>query len=481
MIMNQPMVTLRLGPKLKPNAIKEGDDVYFECKVRANPKEHKITWYHNGIAVKRNSSSGVILSTESLVLQKVSRHNSGRYTCQAVNDRGETSSHPVTLRVQYSPVCKFSEPTIVGASINEAVKVKCLVTSDPRDLSFVWKFNNNGEDFDVNPSKYNGANTSSSDLVYTPLSERDYGTLACWGRNVIGQQLEPCTFQVVPAARPGALKNCTLRSTVNDSGDWLEIQCLAGYDGGLPQVFHLEAIEATSHKLYANLSSTAAPIFRLELGSMSSTILSPILQLILYASNLKGKSEMLLLEDIALRDPEKRTEWVTGGVGGAVSSSPLIMTACILIIVISIVLLICFLLLIKKHNAPSSSLSLGDDDDDVIKQQLTTHQHGGGGLDERFIVSYQLKPNDKQPDILSRVSDDPLDRDSTISQCEYNNNTGVIASFMSPCETPVEGLAPSRPQTLAYSPSSSSTTGNGTLRKNHHLLANNIPGPESCV
>ncbi|XP_008477391.1 serine/threonine-protein kinase NLK2-like [Diaphorina citri] len=46
-VIDQPMVTLRLGPKLKPNAIKEGDDVYFECKVRANPKEHKITWYHN--------------------------------------------------------------------------------------------------------------------------------------------------------------------------------------------------------------------------------------------------------------------------------------------------------------------------------------------------------------------------------------------------------------------------------------------------
>lgn len=38
-----------------------------------------------------------------------------------------------------------------------------------------------------------------SELVYTPKNERDYGTLACWGKNSIGKQAEPCVFQVVPA------------------------------------------------------------------------------------------------------------------------------------------------------------------------------------------------------------------------------------------------------------------------------------------
>lgn len=38
-----------------------------------------------------------------------------------------------------------------------------------------------------------------SELLYTPKNERDYGTLACWGKNSIGKQIEPCIFQVVPA------------------------------------------------------------------------------------------------------------------------------------------------------------------------------------------------------------------------------------------------------------------------------------------
>lgn len=40
-----------------------------------------------------------------------------------------------------------------------------------------------------------------SELIYTPKTERDYGTLACWGKNSIGKQSEPCLFQVVPAGK----------------------------------------------------------------------------------------------------------------------------------------------------------------------------------------------------------------------------------------------------------------------------------------
>lgn len=42
-----PQVHLQLGSTLNPVGIKEGDDVYFECNIKSNPKEHKITWHHN--------------------------------------------------------------------------------------------------------------------------------------------------------------------------------------------------------------------------------------------------------------------------------------------------------------------------------------------------------------------------------------------------------------------------------------------------
>ena len=42
-----PRVSLELGKTLKANNIKEGDDVYFECSVKAKPKAYKIEWKFN--------------------------------------------------------------------------------------------------------------------------------------------------------------------------------------------------------------------------------------------------------------------------------------------------------------------------------------------------------------------------------------------------------------------------------------------------
>ena len=36
-----------MGPNLNPNDIKEGDDVYFECHIHANPRPYKMSWFHN--------------------------------------------------------------------------------------------------------------------------------------------------------------------------------------------------------------------------------------------------------------------------------------------------------------------------------------------------------------------------------------------------------------------------------------------------
>ncbi|KAG8232504.1 hypothetical protein J437_LFUL012497 [Ladona fulva] len=91
---------MQLGSTLNPDDIKEGDDVYFECQVQANPKEHKITWMHENQLLVQNMSGGVIMSTQSLVLQGVTRHDAGNYRCVVANSQGETSSEQVRLRVQ---------------------------------------------------------------------------------------------------------------------------------------------------------------------------------------------------------------------------------------------------------------------------------------------------------------------------------------------------------------------------------------------
>ncbi|XP_016954232.3 uncharacterized protein LOC108027331 [Drosophila biarmipes] len=235
-----PQVTLSLGSTLRPDDIKEGDDVYFECHIKSNPKEHRIMWSHDGQPVTQNVSWGIIISTRSLVLQRVGRVHSGFYACSAANDRGETQSAPVNLRIRYAPVCSSSTITVIGASLEEAVPIPCRVNSDPPEIDFEWTFSTSGEHFEVpsghyatiqdptmtttsdvrrtvvesNETHFESYVETVSELIYTPKGERDYGTLACYGRNAIGKQSEPCVFQVVPAAKPGALRNCTLRPYV---------------------------------------------------------------------------------------------------------------------------------------------------------------------------------------------------------------------------------------------------------------------------
>lgn len=56
----------------------------------------------------QNVVSGVIVSTKSLVLQKVTRDHGGDYSCRATNALGETASEATHLSIQ----CKYQGPNL---------------------------------------------------------------------------------------------------------------------------------------------------------------------------------------------------------------------------------------------------------------------------------------------------------------------------------------------------------------------------------
>lgn len=101
-----PQITLRLGSNLRHSHIQEGNDVYFECAVRASPWVTEVRWHFEGKELQTNTSAGVIVSNQSLVLQKVRRAHRGKYTCSATNIEGEGVSNPIHLRVQFAPLCR---------------------------------------------------------------------------------------------------------------------------------------------------------------------------------------------------------------------------------------------------------------------------------------------------------------------------------------------------------------------------------------
>ncbi|XP_066587732.1 neural cell adhesion molecule 2-like isoform X2 [Prorops nasuta] len=302
-----PIVSLKLGSSLNPEDIKEGDDVYFECRIRANPPWSKLTWIHNNQVLAHNTSARIIWSNQSLVLQSVTRSSAGRYVCAATNSLQETQSEPLHFRVKFAPVCKEDRIIVVGASRGEALDIVCRVEADPPAHNFRWKFNNSGETLDVSPRRFSVENSGDvSKLRYTPSTELDYGTLSCWADNPVGTQAKPCLFQLVAAGKPFPVRNCTLANQTYTS---VEVRCVAGYDGGLPQKFVLEVYRGDidflpSIQPFTNVSNPDEPSF--ALSGLDSSVEAGI-HVAIYAVNEKGRSQPVVLSEVTYRDAERRT------------------------------------------------------------------------------------------------------------------------------------------------------------------------------
>lgn len=308
-----PIVTLKLGSNLNPSYIKEGDGVYFECSVKANPKTKKLTWYKGAKEIQHNASAGIILSDQSLVLQSVTRAAAGDYSCLAYNNEGSATSNPVSLQINYAPMCKtVNDGEVYGALKMETVVLQCVVDSSPPPTYFSWFFNSSGEQTEISPSLYTVFGNTST-LRYTPTTDLDFGTVLCSATNSVGRQETPCLYKLVAAGNPTALQNC---SVVNQSSDTLLVECLEGFDGGLPQVFYMEVLELPSLMVRANVSSNHTPTFEVhDLDSRSSYTL------ILYAANAKGRSEEVTLYTVAIRPPDKYT-----GVSTSIPLSPMLVS-----------------------------------------------------------------------------------------------------------------------------------------------------------
>ncbi|KAG6801022.1 hemicentin-2 [Apis mellifera caucasica] len=472
-----PKVQLHLGSTLNAEKIKEGDDVYFECKVRANPEHHKITWKHNDVILTQNQSAGIIMSTQSLVLQKIGRDNAGNYTCLASNDRGETTSPIVTLRVQFAPVCKAKEVSVIGASLEESVKVRCEVEADPNKVEFVWEFNNSGENFEVAPAKFDDNNGTTSELIYTPVSERDYGALTCWGRNAIGKQEAPCIYQIIPAVKPNPLNNCTIKASLNQSSEILEVECVPGYDGGLRQEFRLEAYEVLTGNLRVNASSVSAdvPIFRIAVADL---LPATHFYLVTYAVNAKGRSEVSLLEDIMLRDSEKHTD-------SGVSMVPLILLLIGCLMAFGVTVLSVMLMMYRRRGT-TSPVHI----EPYMKQPIITPPDSRNNSmldvthgDHTYFVEYTLKQVtdyalNNQPDIIQSPQDqEKIKRESQLFLPVRPD------TLFAPYDIHKQGLQSNRCSsnpffTKSWEPISFKADRN--LMK-EIIIANSIPGPESCV
>nr|XP_027215989.1 nephrin-like [Penaeus vannamei] len=312
-----PKLVLRPGMNLNMSNIKEGEDVYFECDIQANPKVFRVQWFQNGQELHHNVTAGVILSNPSLVLQRVTRKSSGHYTCRAINLNGEASSNAIQLSVKFAPVCSADQKWVYGGGRHQPVNVTCNVESHPEASTFKWAFNTSSEYVEI-PQDRIFSSRSRSMVAYTPQTHHDFGSLLCWGVNDVENQKQPCVFHIVPAAVPEPVHNCSVWHNASAAGE-VVVACEAGWSGGLTQTFTLEV----RSRVLAALRDQPEPHFTV-------TGLAPGTEyrLAVVASNAQGAAPPTVLVHLTPIDvAEKRTSPSaadSAGAGSLVSLTPIL-------------------------------------------------------------------------------------------------------------------------------------------------------------
>ncbi|XP_040070836.1 synaptogenesis protein syg-2, partial [Ixodes scapularis] len=279
----KPVVRLQLGKRLRLEEIFQGQDLYLECSIDANPSVSEVVWRFEGREVRSNPAAKVITSNQSLVFQAIQRQNAGRYICVAINSEGESESNEVHLRVQYSPVCSSRQRTVYPAAAHEMVQVSCDVDAHPSVVSFRWAFNGTLRSHEVQSFVSEGGRSVAS---YVPREEADYGSLLCWGANDMGTQKTPCQFKVTPVGPPLAPSNCTLS---NQTEEAFLAECREDHIGGPRQLYSLEVHDVSCHRLLANLTADR-PAFWVQGVPAGLNVV-----LVLYAANRMGRSQPVLL------------------------------------------------------------------------------------------------------------------------------------------------------------------------------------------
>ena len=89
----------------------------------------------------------------------------------------------------------------IGALKRDTLTIECQVKAEPStDVKFSWTFNTSGDVLPLPATRVTSLNLKSH-IDFTPISDSDFGTLACWAVNSIGRQKEPCMIHIYPASK----------------------------------------------------------------------------------------------------------------------------------------------------------------------------------------------------------------------------------------------------------------------------------------
>ena len=168
-----------------------GANVTLTCLSDGVPKP-RLIWEKNGI-VLTNTNSKIALDEESITIARLTRDDSGTYTCTAVSDIGEDKGF-ITLNVRHRPEVKSVKKNHV-AIVHEALSMQCAAEGSPQPM-IRWERNGRPVSGSARVRALTSNKFDSSILTIRDVSLDDAGNWTCLAENSIGTDKIIMTLEV---------------------------------------------------------------------------------------------------------------------------------------------------------------------------------------------------------------------------------------------------------------------------------------------
>ncbi|XP_004643987.1 immunoglobulin superfamily member 10 [Octodon degus] len=196
----------------------------LNCSVDGNPPPEIIWILPNGtqISNKQKNSQYLIASNGSLIINKTTRNNAGKYRCAAKNKVGYIEKL-IVLEIGQKPVILTYALGIVKSISGESLSLHCVSDGIPKP-NVKWT---TPSGYTIDRPQINGKYLlhENGTLVIKEAMTYDRGNYICKAQNSVGQAL--ITIPVMIVAYPPRITNPPTRSILTRTGVAFRLHCVA--------------------------------------------------------------------------------------------------------------------------------------------------------------------------------------------------------------------------------------------------------------
>ncbi|GBP60622.1 Nephrin [Eumeta japonica] len=166
----------------------ENEPLVIVVRAEGNPSSITYTWTKDGLPITQssysNSNERILSEGGMLNITRLSRHDAGVYTCEAVNSQGSAMIN-ITVSVHYPASIKsVSQNGITNP--NEDAVLSCTAIGNPLTADHI-KWERRGYDIESKKTTFDPKNLTSY-LQLDSVSKDDVGNFQCVVNNGIGDE-----------------------------------------------------------------------------------------------------------------------------------------------------------------------------------------------------------------------------------------------------------------------------------------------------